>query len=70
LENIYLTHLPFYLLTGCQDGHICIWDVEGENMEAMPRCFLIGHSGPISALAYVHLPGEKFDLIVSASENG
>lgn len=35
-----------------------------------PRCFLIGHTGPILSLAFVHLTTDNFDLIVSSSDNG
>ncbi|CAG7815558.1 unnamed protein product [Allacma fusca] len=63
------------IVTGCQDGHICIWDVTkgqgtGNEFEINPRCFLIGHSGAILALAYVKFTSSSLDLIVSSSENG
>lgn len=39
-------------------------------LQMTPRCFLIGHSGPILSLAFVHLTTDNFDLIVSSSDNG
>lgn len=56
------------VVTGCNDGQICIWDVT-DNWRICPRSLLFGHSSAISCLA---LGSEDPDLryIVSASENG
>ncbi|CAL8086757.1 unnamed protein product [Orchesella dallaii] len=44
--------------------------LETSPWEMTPRCFLIGHSGPILSLAFVHLTTDNFDLIISSSDNG
>ncbi|XP_041377022.1 WD repeat-containing protein 7-like isoform X4 [Gigantopelta aegis] len=56
------------IVTGCNDGQICIWDIT-DNWQLFPRSMLFGHTTAITCLAPgSEEPDEQY--VVSASENG
>ncbi|XP_071092027.1 WD repeat-containing protein 7-like isoform X2 [Haliotis cracherodii] len=56
------------IVTGCNDGQICIWDLN-ENWQLYPRSMLFGHTTAISCLA-LGSDNPLTSYVVSASENG
>ncbi|KAK6177982.1 hypothetical protein SNE40_012831 [Patella caerulea] len=56
------------IITGCNDGQICIWDLT-DNGQLYPRSMLFGHTTSISCLALGSNQTTQ-PYIVSASENG
>ncbi|KAL8590241.1 hypothetical protein ACOMHN_006358 [Nucella lapillus] len=68
ISTIIMTPDMKHIVTGCNDGQICIWDV-ADNWQVCPRSLLFGHSAAISCLANgSNQPDQQF--IVSSSENG
>ncbi|XP_076449576.1 WD repeat-containing protein 7-like isoform X2 [Babylonia areolata] len=68
ISTILMTPDMKHIVTGCNDGQICIWDV-ADNWQVCPRSLLFGHSAAISCLTNgSHQPDQQF--IVSSSENG
>ena len=79
ISCIYITPDHRVLATGCNDGHIVLWDVSDETVETgswrpfslTPRCMLFGHTAPILCLTSAKDPGsESLPLLVSSSEAG
>ncbi|KAK3803272.1 hypothetical protein RRG08_021472 [Elysia crispata] len=68
ISSILMTPNGKYIVTGCNDGQICIWDVL-ENFQIVPRSMLFGHTSAISCLAMGSEHKERC-FIVSSSENG
>lgn len=68
ISAIYLAKDQKTLATGCNDGQICVWDVD-DNLEINPRCLLFGHTAPVICLARGSVATEACYL-VSSSENG
>lgn len=68
ISSILMTPNGKYIVTGCNDGQICIWDVL-ENFQVIPRSMLFGHTSAISCLAMGSELRDKC-YIVSSSENG
>ena len=78
ISSIFITSDHTTLVTGCNDGHICLWDVEASSSQAgcnswtdksvTPRCMLFGHSASIMCLE----SGKSLEssLLVSSSEAG
>uniref|UniRef100_A0A0B7AN27 WD repeat-containing protein 7 n=1 Tax=Arion vulgaris TaxID=1028688 RepID=A0A0B7AN27_9EUPU len=68
VSAILMTPDGKYIVTGCNDGQICIWDVL-EHFQVAARNMLFGHTAAISCLA---MGSEHKDrcYIVSSSENG
>ena len=58
------------MMMGGWGGYFDVMIIDIFYFQITPRCFLIGHSGSILALAYVKLNSSSLDLIVSSSENG
>ncbi|KAM4643450.1 LOW QUALITY PROTEIN: WD repeat-containing protein 7 [Amazona ochrocephala] len=56
------------VVSGCQDGQLCLWDVAPE-LQVNPRALLFGHSGAITCLAKASAAGAQ-RYIASASESG
>lgn len=57
------------LITGSQDGQICIWDVEQDPLLSItPRCMVFGHSAAVLCIA----DGDFIDknTMVTSSDNG
>lgn len=74
ISSIFLTIDHKTLVTGCNDGQICLWDIIYSNAQSMewnlmPRTMLFGHSSPILCLANGSLNPEK-PLLISSSETG
>ncbi|KAH9504952.1 WD repeat-containing protein 7, partial [Bulinus truncatus] len=68
ISAIVMTPDGKYIVTGCNDGQICIWDVL-EHLQVAPRNMLFGHTAAISCLAVGSEQRDKC-YIVSSSENG
>lgn len=57
------------LITGSQDGQICIWDVEQDPVLSItPRCIIFGHSAPVLCIADGDFTSKN--TIVTSSDNG
>ncbi|KAL5022011.1 hypothetical protein ScPMuIL_001166 [Solemya velum] len=68
IATVLLTPDLKNIITGCNDGQICIWDVT-DNWEIYPRSMLLGHTSAVTSLALGSCHPEK-PYIVSASESG
>ncbi|XP_025115150.1 WD repeat-containing protein 7-like isoform X3 [Pomacea canaliculata] len=68
ISAILMTPDTKNVITGCNDGQICIWDVADE-WQIWPRSLLFGHTAAISCLA-VGSSDPEHPYIVSSSENG
>lgn len=73
ISCIYITPDHRTLVTGCNDGQICLWDIEQENgvwsdKSMIPRCMLFGHSSAILCLTTGK--GNDASILVSSSESG
>ncbi|KAM9508320.1 WD repeat-containing protein 7-like [Guaruba guarouba] len=64
---LLLEEVPM-VVSGCQDGQICLWDV-ARDLQINPRALLFGHSASVTCLAKASAAGDK-QYIVSASESG
>ncbi|XP_057328000.1 WD repeat-containing protein 7 isoform X8 [Microplitis mediator] len=69
ISCMYLSRDQKTLVTGCYDGHICLWQVDPETLKMTPRCLLVGHTGSVMCLSRASDVLE-LDYIVSCSENG
>lgn len=72
ISSIYITSDHKTLVTGCNDGHICLWDVdssEWNDKAVTPRCMLFGHTSSILCLETGKGPIES-GILVSSSEAG
>ncbi|XP_055890768.1 WD repeat-containing protein 7-like isoform X12 [Biomphalaria glabrata] len=68
ISAILMTPDGRYVVTGCNDGQICIWDVL-DHMQVAPRNMLFGHTAAISCIAVGSEQKDKC-YIVTSSENG
>ncbi|GAB6019254.1 Rabconnectin-3B, isoform A [Chamberlinius hualienensis] len=68
ISSVYLARDQRILATGCNDGQICIWDVD-EGLKIIPRCLLFGHTATVSCLARGSSASEG-SYLVSSSESG
>ncbi|XP_054161861.1 WD repeat-containing protein 7-like isoform X2 [Oppia nitens] len=64
LTNDYKT-----VVTGCNDGQICLWDCNSITFSLTPRSLLFGHSSPVLCLANGKQTNDN-SLLVSSSESG
>ncbi|CAG2112055.1 unnamed protein product, partial [Medioppia subpectinata] len=64
LTNDYKT-----VVTGCNDGQICLWDCHSATLSLTPRSLLFGHSSPVLCLANGKQTNDN-SLLVSSSEAG
>ncbi|XP_008557292.1 WD repeat-containing protein 7 isoform X8 [Microplitis demolitor] len=69
ISCMYLSRDQKTLVTGCYDGHICLWQVDPETLKMTPRCLLVGHTGSVMCLSRAS-DALELDYIVSCSENG
>ncbi|XP_042906902.1 WD repeat-containing protein 7 isoform X2 [Parasteatoda tepidariorum] len=71
VSAIHLTHDQRTLVTGCNDGRICVWDVStsDKGLQITPRCLLFGHSAAVLCLTHGSLSSDS-TLLVSSSEAG
>lgn len=52
ISCIHMMHNEKNLITGSQDGQICIWDVEHDPVLSIaPRCMIFGHTQPVLCIA-------------------
>lgn len=57
------------LITGSQDGQICIWDVEQDPLLSItPRCMIFGHSASVLCIADGDFKNKN--TVVTSSDNG
>ncbi|XP_033929566.1 WD repeat-containing protein 7-like [Melopsittacus undulatus] len=56
------------VLSGCQDGQLCLWDL-APGPQIQPRALLFGHSSSITCLAKASA-SQDLQYVVSASESG
>ncbi|XP_035824202.1 WD repeat-containing protein 7 isoform X4 [Aplysia californica] len=68
ISTILMTPDGKFIVTGCNDGQICVWDVL-EHFQVAPRHMLFGHTAAISCLA-VGSEHKERRYVVSSSENG
>ncbi|CAG5131599.1 unnamed protein product, partial [Candidula unifasciata] len=68
VSAILMTPDGKYIVTGCNDGQIVVWDVL-EHFQVAARNMLFGHTAAISCLAMGSEHRERC-YIVSSSENG
>ncbi|XP_074644307.1 WD repeat-containing protein 7-like [Tubulanus polymorphus] len=68
ISAIMMTQDERHIITGCNDGQICIWDLT-HDWKVFPRSLLFGHSAAISCLSKASNQIDK-QYIVSSSENG
>jgi WD40 repeat protein len=79
ISSIFITSDHSTLVTGCNDGHICLWDVDTSGNQTpnsscwtdksvTPRCMLFGHSAAIMCLEAGKTT--ESNVLVSSSEAG
>ncbi|XP_055932203.1 WD repeat-containing protein 7-like isoform X1 [Argiope bruennichi] len=68
ISVIYLTHDQKTIITGCNDGRICVWDFK-DKQKIVPRCLLFGHTAPVLCLSHGSAATDS-TLLVSSSEAG
>ncbi|XP_017768503.1 PREDICTED: WD repeat-containing protein 7 isoform X2 [Nicrophorus vespilloides] len=69
ISCIYLSRDQRTLATGCYDGQICLWQVNPDTLEMIPRCLLVGHTAPILCISKASIVQDN-NYIVSSSEAG
>lgn len=75
ISSVFLTNDQKTIITGCNDGHICVWDMERlptgswTPTTIVPKNMLYGHTAPILCLANGHFNPDN-PLLVSSSEAG
>ncbi|KAI1280913.1 WD repeat-containing protein 7 [Halotydeus destructor] len=75
ISTIFLANDEKTIVTGCNDGHICVWEMDKvatghwTPTSIVPRTMLFGHSSPILCLADGH-HSPDIPLLVSSSETG
>ncbi|GIY45625.1 WD repeat-containing protein 7 [Caerostris extrusa] len=68
ISVICLTHDQKTIITGCNDGRICVWDFK-DKQKIIPRCLLFGHTAPVLCLSHGSVATDS-TLLVSSSEAG
>ncbi|RWS30859.1 WD repeat-containing protein 7-like protein [Leptotrombidium deliense] len=68
---VYLTPNCKTLITGCNDGQICLWDFSfvNNNFTLLPKYMLFGHTSAILCLTNASLNVDS-TLFISSSESG
>lgn len=76
ISAMHITDDHKTLITGCNDGHICLWDVDEESItksltanSLTPRCMCFGHTAPILCLTSGRCATDS-NLLISSSEAG
>ncbi|XP_054707757.1 WD repeat-containing protein 7-like [Uloborus diversus] len=70
ISAIFLTKDEKTIVTGCNDGRICVWDVK-DHLKIVPRCLLFGHTAPVLCLTNGSIARDREStLLVSSSEAG
>lgn len=68
VSSIFITKDQKIIVTGCNDGQICVWDIM-DGLKIVPRSMLFGHTGRVRCLASACPTGDG-SLLVSSSETG
>lgn len=69
ISCVHLMQNEKNLITGSQDGQICIWDVEQDPVLSItPRCIIFGHSASVLCIADGDFTAKN--TIVTSSDNG
>ncbi|UXI18302.1 Charged multivesicular body protein 5 [Sarcoptes scabiei] len=69
ISSIIITIDSRTIITGCNDGQICIWDYESLSNTLIPRTLLFGHSLAVLCLANGKQDADVWQF-VSSSESG
>ncbi|XP_060537415.1 WD repeat-containing protein 7 isoform X2 [Cylas formicarius] len=69
ISCIFLSKDQKTLATGCYDGQICLWQVDPDTLEMIPRCLLVGHTAPVLCISKASIMVDN-NYIVSSSEAG
>ncbi|RWS06823.1 WD40 domain-containing protein-like protein, partial [Dinothrombium tinctorium] len=71
ISCVYLTPDCRTLITGCNDGQICLWDFAPlqNSFHLLPKYMLFGHTSAVLCLSHASLSVEC-TLFVSSSESG
>ncbi|CAG9834856.1 unnamed protein product [Diabrotica balteata] len=69
ISCVYLSKDLKTLATGCYDGQICLWQVDPDTLQMIPRCLLVGHTAPILCITRASMIQDN-NYIVSSSEAG
>ncbi|ELT89384.1 hypothetical protein CAPTEDRAFT_120733 [Capitella teleta] len=68
VASILMTSDMKKVVTGCNDGQICVWDIL-DNWQVHPQNMLFGHSTAVNCLAMgSHHPDHSH--LISSSDNG
>lgn len=66
---VHMMHNEKNLITGSQDGQICVWDIEQDPVITItPRCMIFGHTASVTCLADGDFVGNN--TLITSSENG
>ncbi|KAK2173667.1 hypothetical protein NP493_858g01026 [Ridgeia piscesae] len=68
ISSLLMTPDQSHLITGCNDGQICVWDVDA-SWQVQPRTMLFGHTAAITCLAMGSNQPDK-NYLVSSSDSG
>lgn len=69
ISYVHMMHNERNLITGSQDGQICIWDVELDPiLSVTPRCMIFGHTSAVLCIADGDFVTKN--TIVTSSDNG
>jgi len=69
ISCVYMMNNERNLITGSQDGQICIWDVEQDPLLSIaPRCMIFGHTASVLCIADGDFTAKN--TIVTSSDNG
>lgn len=69
ISYVHMMHNQKNLITGSQDGQICIWDIEQDPLLTItPRCMIFGHTAAVLCIADGDFINKN--TIVSSSDNG
>ncbi|CAM9416244.1 unnamed protein product [Lampetra fluviatilis] len=68
VSSLLLTEDQHTIVTGCQDGQLCLWNLD-EDLKITPRALLFGHLEGVTCLGRAN-PLRDHPYVVSCDENG
>lgn len=70
ISSILMTPSQNHIVTGCNDGSLCVWDVtDTDNWQVHPQTMLFGHSSAVTCLA-MGSADTNTSYIVSSTDSG
>ncbi|XP_060138674.1 WD repeat-containing protein 72 isoform X3 [Zootoca vivipara] len=69
ITAILITEDQRTIVTGSQEGQICLWDLSSSDLKISSKQMLFGHTASVTCLAKAR-DFEKHPYVVSATENG